>query len=132
MQKNHENIDRKRLPIMQPFSLRFGTPKTSLLGPNLEPSWLSRRPKRPPRSPQVASKTDPGTFRMVQTAPSCSKGRPESPPGFDLDPPDFDFGPSRPRFSTLQTSTLSLSETALGAVAGRQLCCAVGFKKNYT
>ena len=49
--KNHENIDRKRLPIMQPFSLRFGTPKTSLLGPNLEPSWLSRRSKRPPRPP---------------------------------------------------------------------------------
>ena len=47
----HENIDSKRFPIMQPFSLRFGTPKTSLLGPNLEPSWLSRRPKRPPRPP---------------------------------------------------------------------------------
>ena len=39
--KNHENVDPKRLPIMHPFSLRFWTPKTSLLGPNLEPSWPS-------------------------------------------------------------------------------------------
>ena len=44
---------------MHPFSFRFWTPKTSLLGPNLEPSWPSVShqdgprslppPKRPPR-----------------------------------------------------------------------------------
>ena len=39
--KIHENVDPKKLPIMHPFSLRFRTPKTSLLGPNLEPSWPS-------------------------------------------------------------------------------------------
>ena len=39
--KIHENVDPKRLPIMHPFSLRFWTPKTSLLGSNLEPSWPS-------------------------------------------------------------------------------------------
>ena len=58
--KIHQNVDPKRLPIMHPFSLRFWTPKTSLLGPNLEPSWpsvshqdgprgLPDPPKRPPR-----------------------------------------------------------------------------------
>ena len=59
--KNHTNVDPKRLPIMHPFSLRFWTPKTSLLGSNLEPSWPSVShqdgprgvtdppPKRPPR-----------------------------------------------------------------------------------
>ena len=39
--KIHENLDPKRFPIMHPFSLLFWTPNTSLLGPNLEPSWLS-------------------------------------------------------------------------------------------
>ena len=34
-----ENVDPKRLPIMHPFSLRFWTPKASLLGLNLGPSW---------------------------------------------------------------------------------------------
>ena len=59
--KIHQNVDPKRLPIMHTFSLRFWTPKTSLLGPNLEPSWPSvwfldgprgfpDLPKRPPRS----------------------------------------------------------------------------------
>ena len=36
-----ENVDPKRLPIMHPFSLRFWTPKASLLGLNLGPSWPS-------------------------------------------------------------------------------------------
>ena len=59
--KIHENVDPKRVPIMHPFSLRFWIPKTSFLGPNLEPSWpsvslqdgprsLPDPPKRPPRS----------------------------------------------------------------------------------
>ena len=48
--KIHENVDPKRLPIMHPFSLRFWTPKTSLLGPNLEPSWPSVSPQDGPRS----------------------------------------------------------------------------------
>ena len=57
----HEHIDPKRLPIMHPFSIRFWTPRTSLFGPNFEPSWpsvllqdgprnLPDPPKRPPRS----------------------------------------------------------------------------------
>ena len=49
--KIHENVDPMMLPIMHSFSFRFWTSKTSLLGPNLEPSWLSRRSKRPPRPP---------------------------------------------------------------------------------
>ena len=74
--KNHENIDRKRLPIMQPFSLRFGTPKTSLLGPNLEPSWLSRRPKRPPRPPPRGLQIElPDRWLMVSSLSLLARWR---------------------------------------------------------
>ena len=46
----HENVDPKRVPIMHPFSLRFWIPKTSFLGPNLEPSWPSVSLQDGPRS----------------------------------------------------------------------------------
>ena len=48
--KIHENVDPKRVPIMHPFSLRFWIPKTSFLGPNLEPSWPSVSLQDGPRS----------------------------------------------------------------------------------
>ena len=47
--KIHQNVDPKRLPIMHPFSLRFWIPKTSLLGPNFEPSGPSVSPQDDPR-----------------------------------------------------------------------------------
>ena len=64
--KNHENIDRKRLPIMQPFSLRFGTPKTSLLGPNLNHLGSPDGPRDPPDPPQEHPKS-------LQDAPKRQK-----------------------------------------------------------
>ena len=57
--KINENLDPKRFPIMHPFSLLFWTPKTSLLGPNLEPSWLSVSPEDGPRGFPDSSRCAP-------------------------------------------------------------------------
>ena len=82
--KNHENVDPKRLPIMHPFSLRFWTPKTSLLGPNLEPSWPSVShqdgPRGLPDPPQEASQTELGASLVFKVATR----RPRRPPSPSL------------------------------------------------
>ena len=81
--KIHENVDPKRLPIMHPFSLRFWTPKTSLLGPNLEPSWPSVShqdgPRGLPDPPQEASQTEVGASLVFKVATRRPR-RPPSPP----------------------------------------------------
>ena len=70
--KIHENVDPKRLPIMHQFSLRFWDPKTSLLGPNLDPSWPSVSHQDGPRGfpdlPQEASQTKPKSCGLRKTA----------------------------------------------------------------
>ena len=81
--KIHQNVDPKRLPIMHPFSLRFWTPKTSLLGPNLEPSWPSVShqdgPRGLPDPPQEASQTELGASLVFKVATRRPR-RPPSPP----------------------------------------------------
>ena len=81
--KIHENVDPKRLPIMHSFSLRFWTPKTSLLGPNLEPSWPSVShqdgPRGLPDPPQEASQTELGASLVFKVATRRPR-RPPSPP----------------------------------------------------
>ena len=96
--KIHENVDPKRLPIMHSFSLRFWTPKTSLLGPNLEPSWpsvshqdgprsLPDPPKRPPR-PNL----EPAWFsKSPQDGPGGLPAPPLAPFGLDFGGSGLDF-----------------------------------------
>ena len=108
-----------------------GASKTNPRRPKGGLQALQDAPKAPLRRLQDASNTNPNTLRMIPTAPRGSKGaqKPSSHQFRTLqtsifDPPDFDFQPSRPRFSALQTSTLSFSDIDLGVVAGTQLCCA--------
>ena len=79
--KTHEHVDPKKLPIMHPFSLRFGTPKTSL---NLEPSWLSVSHQDDPRGLpdplQEASQTELGASLVFKVATR----RPRRPPSPSL------------------------------------------------
>ena len=92
--KIHENVDPKSVPIMHPFSLRFWIPKTSLLGPNLEPSWPSVSHQDGPRSfpdpPQEASQTELGASLVFKVATR----RPRRPPSPPLAPFGLDFGVS--------------------------------------
>ena len=104
--KIHQNVDPKRLPIMHPFSLRFWTPKTSLLGPNLEPSWpsvshqdgprgLPDPPKRPPR-PNL----EPAWFsKSPQDGPGGLPAPPLAPFGLDFGVSGLDFQGFRFPFS---------------------------------
>ena len=65
-------------------------------------------PKSCPRAVQEATHKRLG-------AKTRHKAAPDSLQTSILDPPDLDFGPSRPRFLTLYFR--------FGAVAGTQLCC---------
>ena len=83
--KIHENVDPKRVPIMHPFSLRFWTPKTFLLGPNLEPSWpsvsLQDGPRNLPDPPQDGSQIHLGAILALKFLSRRSKKPPGPPPG---------------------------------------------------
>ena len=83
----HENVDPKRVPIMHPFSLRFWIPKTSFLGPNLEPSWpsvsLQDGPRNLPDPPQDGSQIHLGAILALKFL----SRRPKKPPGPPKKPP---------------------------------------------
>ena len=107
--------------------------------PQDAPRTATRRPKTPPRQP----KTPQDAPRPPQDAPKAPKTLPRRRFWKDLDPMDLDFGPSRPRFlddfgkifgRLLDLQCLERLERfyffatfRFGAVAGSQLCCAVGY-----
>ena len=108
------------------------TPKDSLRCFQDDPETPQRRPPGSPRRTQGATKTAPRRLqdgpRYPQDGPNCAQllqRAPRSPLGLD-------FGPSRPRFWTLQTMFFNpphfdfnpIKYRSLGAVAGTQVCCA--------
>ena len=99
-----------------------------LMWPPLEaprrPGMPSDASRTPPKTafwpPKTAPRRfqDPDTLRMAQTVPSCSKGRPEALQTSILDPSDLDFGPSRLRVLTAQTSILEYFGSSFAWVFG--------------
>ena len=97
--KSHQNFDR--------FLLRFFLDSGSVLGTKLEPCWppfssqdAPRRPKDGHKTPQDAPKTAKDTPRRPKTPPRRPQGAQNPPQTTILE----GFGPSGPRFWTLQTS----------------------------
>ena len=139
--KSHQNFDR--------FLLRFFLDSGSVLGTKLEPCWppfssqdAPRRPKDGHKTPQDAPKTAKDTPRRPKTTPRRPLVCLWYVFGICLDPLDLDFGPSRPRFlddfgkifgRLLDLHCLErrgrfyfFHTFRFSAVAGSQLCCAVG------
>ena len=94
------------------------------------------------------------TLKTAQTRPGSLQTSILVPPDLDFAPPDFDFGTTRPRFLNDLALLLSYLATlwhcylvtllhcyivtwllfyfVLGAVAGSQLCCAVGYNSRFS
>ena len=101
--KSHQNFDR--------FLLRFFLDSGSVLGSKLEPCWppfssqdALRRPKDGQKTPQDAPKTAKDTPRRPKTPPRRPQGAQNPPQTTILE----GFGPSGPRFWTLQTSIFQI------------------------